>query len=87
MFPIVWTSSSSRPMRPQTSSTRPSLCAARASQRAASAANLELNDDGPGFVASDELNPQKARILLMLGLLERRNAKDMQTLFQTNWEG
>jgi L-asparaginase len=45
--------------------------------------NVELNDDELGFIASDELNPQKARILLMLGLLKQRSAKDMQTLFQT----
>ena len=45
--------------------------------------NVELDDDKLGFIASDELNPQKARILLMLGLLKQRSAKDMQTLFQT----
>ena len=45
--------------------------------------NVELNDDELGFIASDELNPQKSRILLMLALLKQRNAKDMQTLFQT----
>ncbi|HVQ42355.1 MAG TPA: type II asparaginase [Vicinamibacterales bacterium] len=45
--------------------------------------NVELNDDELGFIASDELNPQKSRILLMLALLKQRSAKDMQTLFQT----
>jgi L-asparaginase len=45
--------------------------------------NVELNDDELGFIASDELNPQKARILLMLALLKQRSPKDMQTLFQT----
>ena len=45
--------------------------------------NVELNDDELGFIASDELNPQKARILLMLALLKQRSAKDIQTLFQT----
>jgi L-asparaginase len=45
--------------------------------------NVEINDDELGFVASDELNPQKARILLMLALLKQRNAKDMQGLFTT----
>ena len=43
--------------------------------------NVELNDDDLGFIASDELNPQKSRILLMLALLKPRNAKDMQALF------
>jgi L-asparaginase len=36
-----------------------------------------------GFIASDELNPQKARILLSLALLKKRPAADMQTLFYT----
>ena len=43
--------------------------------------NVEVNDDELGFIASDELNPQKARILLMLALMKQRNAKDMQGLF------
>ncbi|HZL92763.1 MAG TPA: type II asparaginase [Vicinamibacterales bacterium] len=43
--------------------------------------NVELNDDDLGFIASDELNPQKSRILLMLALLKPRPAKDMQALF------
>jgi L-asparaginase len=30
--------------------------------------NVEINDDKLGFIAGMELNPQKARILLMLGL-------------------
>jgi L-asparaginase len=45
--------------------------------------NVELNDDQLGFIASDELNPQKARILLMLALLKNRNGKDLQDLFAT----
>jgi L-asparaginase len=45
--------------------------------------NVEINDDELGFIASDELNPQKARILLMLALLKPRNAKDLQGLFAT----
>ena len=32
--------------------------------------NVELNDDELGFIASDELNPQKARILLVAGAAE-----------------
>ena len=34
-----------------------------------------------GFIASDELNPQKSRILLSLALLEDRTHKDIQELF------
>ena len=45
--------------------------------------NVELNDDELGFIASDELNPQKARILLALALLKKRPAADMQNLFYT----
>jgi L-asparaginase len=45
--------------------------------------NVEVNDDELGFVASDELNPQKSRILLMLALLKPRTTADIQNLFQT----
>jgi len=43
--------------------------------------NVEVNDDQMGFIASDELNPQKARILLMLALLKPRSTAEMQQLF------
>jgi L-asparaginase len=45
--------------------------------------NVEVNDDELGFVASDELNPQKARILLMLALMKPRSTADLQQLFMT----
>lgn len=45
--------------------------------------NVEINDDESGFIASDELNPQKARILLSLALLKKRDARDIQNLFTT----
>jgi L-asparaginase len=45
--------------------------------------NVELNDDELGFVASDELNPQKARILLSLALLEPRSTEELQQLYYT----
>src|SRR5262245_19669534 len=45
--------------------------------------NVELNDDELGFIASDELNPQKARILLSLALLGKPNPKSLQTMFTT----
>jgi len=45
--------------------------------------NVEVNDDEMNFVASDELNPQKARILLMLALLKPRTTAEIQTLFYT----
>jgi L-asparaginase len=43
--------------------------------------NVEVNDDEMGFVASDELNPQKARILLMLALLRTSNRAEIQQMF------
>jgi len=46
--------------------------------------NVELDDDKLGFIASDELNPQKARILLTLALLNaQRSPQDLQALFST----
>ena len=45
--------------------------------------NVEVNDDELGFIASDELNPQKARILLSLALLKSRPKQDIQNLFYT----
>jgi len=45
--------------------------------------NVELNDDQLGFIASDELNPQKARILLTLALLKQRTPEQIQQLFYT----
>jgi L-asparaginase len=45
--------------------------------------NVELDDDKLGFVASDELNPQKARILLTLALLKNTSAAQLQTMFRT----
>jgi L-asparaginase len=45
--------------------------------------NVEVNDDELNLVASDELNPQKARILLMLALLKPRTTAEIQNLFYT----
>jgi L-asparaginase len=45
--------------------------------------NVEIDDDELGFVASDELNPQKSRILLSLALLKPRSAAEIQKLFTT----
>jgi L-asparaginase len=45
--------------------------------------NVEVNDDTMNFIASDELNPQKARILLMLALLKPRTTSELQRLFAT----
>jgi len=45
--------------------------------------NVELDDDKLGFVASDELNPQKARILLTLALQNQRTPQQIQQLFRT----
>ncbi len=45
--------------------------------------NVEIDDDKLGFIASDELNPQKSRILLTLALLKKRDPKNLQNLFMT----
>jgi L-asparaginase len=43
--------------------------------------NVEVNDDELCFIASNELNPQKSRILLSLALLKQRTADEIQRLF------
>ncbi|UTD26336.1 type II asparaginase [Bradyrhizobium sp. WD16] len=47
------------------------------------ARNGEANDDELDFVVSDTLNPQKARILLMLALTNTTNTKAIQKMFYT----
>jgi L-asparaginase len=44
--------------------------------------NVEVDDDKLSLVASDDLNPQKARVLLRLALLKARPLADVQRLFQ-----
>jgi len=43
--------------------------------------NVEIDDDRLGFIASDELNPAKARILLMLALSKKRSMDALQQMF------
>ena len=43
--------------------------------------NIEVNDDQIGTVASMELNPAKARVLLQLALLKTKDAKKIQGYF------
>ena len=43
--------------------------------------NVEVDDDHLQFIASDELNPAKARILLMLALLKKRSLEEIQQLY------
>ena len=45
--------------------------------------NVEVNDDELGFIASDELNPQKSRILLSLALLKPESSSQIQQSFRT----
>jgi L-asparaginase len=47
------------------------------------ARNGEANDDELDFVVSDTLNPQKARILLMLALTRTSSTRDIQRMFST----
>jgi L-asparaginase len=41
----------------------------------------EINDDELGTIVSDDLTPQKARILLMLGLTKTKDKKQLQDYF------
>jgi L-asparaginase len=43
--------------------------------------NVESDDDRHQFVVSDELNPAKARILLMLALMKERSLDALQQLY------
>ena len=43
--------------------------------------NVEINDDKLGFIAGMELSPQKARILLMLGLTKTSDVRQLQKYF------
>jgi L-asparaginase len=43
--------------------------------------NVEVNDDKLGLIAGMELSPQKARILLTLGLAKTSDVKDLQRMF------
>ena len=43
--------------------------------------NVEINDDKLGFIAGMELSAQKARILLMLGLMQTDDTKKLQQYF------
>lgn len=43
----------------------------------------EINDDELGTIVSDDLTPQKARILLMLGLTKSKDRKQLQELYFT----
>jgi L-asparaginase len=45
------------------------------------ARNIEVDDDKLGTIASMELSPQKARVLLMLGLMKTNDAAQLQDLF------
>ncbi|MSU24435.1 MAG: L-asparaginase 2 [Opitutus sp.] len=45
--------------------------------------NLEIDDDRHGFIVADELNPQKARVLLMLGLTRTCDVGTLQEMFFT----
>jgi L-asparaginase/glutamin-(asparagin-)ase len=47
------------------------------------ARNGEANDDELDFVVADTLNPQKARILLMLALTKTTDSKEIQRMFYT----
>lgn len=41
----------------------------------------EVDDEALGFIVGDDLNPQKARVLLMLSLMETSNRAEIQSIF------
>jgi L-asparaginase len=43
--------------------------------------DIEVDDDHLGFIAAGELNPQKARVLLMLGLTKTQDVHKLQSYF------
>jgi L-asparaginase len=43
--------------------------------------NIEIDDDALGFIAADDLNPQKARVLLKLALTRTSDAAEIQKMF------
>ncbi len=43
--------------------------------------NAETDDAALGTIAADDLNPQKARILLQLALLKTKDTKKIQEMF------
>ena len=43
--------------------------------------NIEVDDDQLGLIAAEELNPQKSRVLLMLGLTRTRDTHALQEFF------
>jgi L-asparaginase len=43
--------------------------------------NVEVDDDKLNFVASEELNPPKARVLLRLALMKTKDPKQVQKFF------
>ncbi|ACI58181.1 L-asparaginase, type II (plasmid) [Rhizobium leguminosarum bv. trifolii WSM2304] len=46
--------------------------------------NDEVDDDAFGFITADSLNPQKARILLMLALTQTKDPLEIQSLFDSH---
>jgi L-asparaginase len=45
--------------------------------------NVEVDDDKMNFVAAEELNPAKARVLLRLALMKTSDPKQIQAIFNT----
>jgi L-asparaginase len=46
------------------------------------ARNVEIDDDAAGFIAAGDLSPQKARVLLMLGLMKTSDPAPLQGYFE-----
>ncbi len=77
---------SSRALRAAAAAARAGLAVVRSSRTGGGIVerNVEVDDDRLGLIAADELSPQKARILLMLGLLRTRDPVRLQEMFYTH---
>eukprot|EP01029_Cantina_marsupialis_P021293 TRINITY_DN507966_c0_g1_i1.p1 TRINITY_DN507966_c0_g1~~TRINITY_DN507966_c0_g1_i1.p1 ORF type:complete len:350 (-),score=75.15 TRINITY_DN507966_c0_g1_i1:68-1117(-) len=65
------------------SASKENIIVARSTRVGTGRTNLhgEVDDEKHGFIATDNLNPQKARVLLMLGLTKTHYKNELQEMF------
>ncbi len=66
-----------------TKASKDGIAVVRASRTGTGFVTREGKDETSGFAVSDNLNPQKARILLMLALTKTKDIKEIQRIFDT----
>ena len=69
--------------KPLEEAAKKGIVVVRASRVGTGPVTRDSTDDAAGFVVSDSLNAQKARILLMLALTKTKDVKDVQRIFDT----